>query len=259
MFCPKCGATLKEGAKFCHVCGYNMGEAPSNPQPQQQQQPQNPFQDFNQANMQATASNIFSRATNIMFKTKTEWQAVELEKPNTSSILLGYVIPLSLIPAIFMIIGYGVIGVSVPFYGRYTNWTSGIVSGIVSIASTILSVYLTALIVDLLAPSFKVQKNFGRAMQLVAYSFTPMWVAGVLNIFPGISWLAWLLGLYGFFIMYQGFEHTMKPSKENTVGYFLATLGILIVTYIVLMAIFAAIIGAIFFTGYGYGSMRYGL
>jgi hypothetical protein len=38
MFCPKCGASLKDGAKFCHSCGYNMVETPATPQPQQQSQ-----------------------------------------------------------------------------------------------------------------------------------------------------------------------------------------------------------------------------
>ncbi|MFH0866953.1 MAG: zinc ribbon domain-containing protein [Bacteroidota bacterium] len=38
MFCPKCGATLKDGAKFCHSCGNTMGDVPVTPQPQQQQQ-----------------------------------------------------------------------------------------------------------------------------------------------------------------------------------------------------------------------------
>lgn len=38
MFCPKCGASLKDGAKFCHTCGVNMVETPATPQPQQQQQ-----------------------------------------------------------------------------------------------------------------------------------------------------------------------------------------------------------------------------
>ena len=93
-------------------------------------------------------------------------------------------------------------------------------------------------------------------MQLVAYSFTPMWVAGVLNIFPAIAWLASLAGLYGLYLMYVGFEHTMKPSKENTVGYFLATIGILIVTYIILALLIGMILGLIFLPSYA--SYRYG-
>lgn len=42
MFCPKCGASLKEGAKFCHTCGFNMTETPAAPPAQPQQQPQQP-------------------------------------------------------------------------------------------------------------------------------------------------------------------------------------------------------------------------
>ncbi len=46
MFCPKCGATLKDGAKFCHACGVTIGDTPVNPQAQQpyQQQQQQPYQ-----------------------------------------------------------------------------------------------------------------------------------------------------------------------------------------------------------------------
>lgn len=44
MFCPKCGTALKEGAKFCHVCGFNTGETPVVPQPQQPAQPEQQYQ-----------------------------------------------------------------------------------------------------------------------------------------------------------------------------------------------------------------------
>lgn len=48
MFCPKCGTELKEGAKFCHSCGFTMGESQAAQAPQQPtQQPQaNPNAQF---------------------------------------------------------------------------------------------------------------------------------------------------------------------------------------------------------------------
>ena len=42
MYCPKCGAKLKEGAKFCNKCGAKVGEAQTKPekiQPQDSQKP----------------------------------------------------------------------------------------------------------------------------------------------------------------------------------------------------------------------------
>ncbi|MFA4850946.1 MAG: YIP1 family protein [Bacteroidales bacterium] len=244
MFCPKCGTSLEDGAKFCHSCGFNNAETPVNPQPQQQQQQQNPFQDFNQANIHATASNIFTRAINIMFSPAKEWKVVESETPNTNNIIFLYVLPLALIPAIFTILGHVLFPIR--FWGiPIQGWQSGLSVGLTSFISSIVAVFLTAFIVDALAPSFKTQKNFGKALQLVAYSFTPMWVAGILNIIPSISILASIAGIYGLVLLYFGFEHTMKPPKESTVGYYFATLGILIAIYIVLALVIGLIFAAI--------------
>jgi len=256
MFCPKCSTSLKDGAKFCHSCG-NTIEPSANSQPQEQQQQQNPFQGFNQANMHATASNIFTRAANIMFSPEKEWRAIEMETPKTSSIFFGYVFPLALIPAIFSILGYGLIGVSWGWGFKFTSWTWGIEIGLTSFITSIAGAYITALIVNTLAPSFKTQKNFGRAMQLVAYSFTPMWIAGVFNIFPAIAFIAFLAGIYGLYLLYAGMKHTMKPAKENQLGYFLATIGILIVVYIALALILGAILRVVFAVGPGYYNYRY--
>lgn len=248
-FCPKCGAEVKDGAQFCHVCGFSMA-APAVEPAQNTQQSSNPFNTPIPPVESMDLSSIFTRAMNIMFKPKTEWQAVEAETPNTSSILIGYVIPLALIPAIFTIIGYGLIGYKVgfgPWAVTVKSWTMGLSAGLTSFIASVAGVYIVSLIVDALAPSFKSQKNFGRAMQLVAYSFTPMWVIGVLNIFPPLAVLS-IFGLYGLYLMYVGFDHTMKPAKENLVGYYLATIGITIVTYIVLGLILGLILGAIFIT-----------
>jgi hypothetical protein len=248
-FCPKCGAQVKDGAQFCHVCGFSMATQNSEPTPNTQQS-NNPFNTPIPPIGSVNPSNIFTRAMNIMFKPKSEWQAIEAETPNTSSILFGYVIPLALIPAIFTIIGYGVIGYKVgfgPWSYSVKSWSMGISAGLTSFIASVAGVYIVALIVDALATSFKGQKNFGRAMQLVAYSFTPVWIIGVLNIFPPLAVLG-ILGLYGLYLMYVGFEHTMKPAKESLVGYYLATLGITIVTYIILGLILGLILSAIFVT-----------
>ncbi|NTW32127.1 MAG: zinc ribbon domain-containing protein [Bacteroidetes bacterium] len=43
MICPKCATPIKEGAKFCHVCGFNIAEMPADPTPQQQPPQQQNF------------------------------------------------------------------------------------------------------------------------------------------------------------------------------------------------------------------------
>src|SRR4030065_969491 len=126
--------------------------------------------------------NLVERAKNIIVTPKTEWDAVSAEEPNIQQILLGYVLPLALIPTIAVIIGWGVIGI----FG-FKSFTYGIAMGLVQLINAFLSVLIAGFVIDALAPSFGSQKNIGRAVQLVAYSMTPIWIAGILNIFPSIG------------------------------------------------------------------------
>ena len=185
--------------------------------------------------------NLVERAKNIIVTPKTEWDAVSAEEPNIQQILLGYVLPLALIPTIAVIIGWGMIGI----FG-FTSFTYGIAMGLVQLINAFLSVLVTGFVIDLLAPSFGSQKNMGRAVQLVAYSMTPIWIAGILNILPSIGWLAGLIGLYGLYLMYLGLAPLMKPPEDKKVGYLVVSIIILIVVYFVIAAILTAILMAIF-------------
>ena len=185
--------------------------------------------------------NLVERAKNIIVTPKTEWDAVAAEEPNIQQILLGYVLPLALIPTIAVIIGWGVIGI----FG-FTSFTYGIAMGLVQLINAFLSVLISGFVIDALAPSFGSQKNMGRAVQLVAYSMTPIWIAGILNIFPSIGWLAGLIGLYGLFLMYLGLAPLMKTPEDKKVGYLVVSIIILIVVYFVIAAILTAILMAVF-------------
>lgn len=185
--------------------------------------------------------NLVERAKNIIVTPKTEWDVVAAEEPNIQQILLGYVLPLALIPTVATIIGWGVIGM----FG-FTSFTYGIAMGLVQIINAFLSVLIAGFVIDALAPNFGSQKNMGRAVQLVAYSMTPIWVAGILNIFPALSWLAGLIGLYGLFLMYLGLAPLMKTAEDKKVGYLVVSIIILIVVYFVIAAILTAILMAVF-------------
>jgi len=185
--------------------------------------------------------NLVERAKNIIVTPKTEWDVVSTEEPNIQQILLGYVLPLALIPTIAVIIGWGLIGI----FG-FTSFTYGIAMGLVQLINAFLSVLVAGFVIDLLAPSFGSQKNMGRAVQLVAYSMTPIWIAGILNILPSIGWLAGLIGLYGLYLMYLGLSPLMKTPEDKKVGYLVVSILILIVVYFVIAAILTAIFMAIF-------------
>jgi hypothetical protein len=99
--------------------------------------------------------------------------------------------------------------------------------------------------------NFGSQKDFGRAMQTVAYSYTPAWVAGILNIIPAIGWLGALLGLYGLYLMYLGLPHTMKTPQDKVILYLIVTIIVLVIVFAILGAILGGIMAAVL----GFGMM----
>jgi len=185
--------------------------------------------------------NIVDRAKNIILTPKTEWTAIAAEEPNVGQIISGYVIPLALIPAVAAMIGYGLIG-----RGPVSSFTWGIAMAIIGFVVALGGVYLTAYVVDMLAPNFGSQKNFGRAMQLVAYSYTPAWVAGILIIVPVLGVLVLIASIYGLYLMYLGFPHTMKTPDDKVVVYMVVSIVVLVVVYFVLTALLTAIVFGVF-------------
>ncbi len=185
--------------------------------------------------------NLVDRAKNIILQPKTEWGVIAGEEPNVGQIFTGYVLPLALIPAIASIIGWGLIG-----RGILSSFSYGIAMGIIQLISAFVVVYIAAFVIDFLAPNFGSQKGLGRAVQLVAYSYTPAWVAGIFYIIPVIGWLAMLAGLYSLYLLYLGLTPIMKTPPDKAVGYLVVSIIVLLIVYFVIGTILTMIVLAIF-------------
>jgi len=69
-------------------------------------------------------------------------------------------------------------------------------------------------------------------MKLVAYSYTPGWVFGILAIIPFLGWIAAVIGgLYGIYVMYLGLPKLMKSPQEKSVPYLIVVIVCAIVLW----------------------------
>lgn len=269
--CPKCNAELKPGAAFCHVCGYQI------PQEQSVNDEHKPDQNINQTtnlnqnimenqNVNETPihkSGFVQRVINIITKPKQEFGVIANETPDTQKLLMSYAIPLMLIPAIAQVIGYGLIGyrVSMGFLGSYSvkSWKWGLSTGITTFITGIISIYVVALIIDLLASSFNSEKNFGKSFQLVVYSWTPMWVAGIFYIIPSLGIIPALAGIYGLVLLYMGIAPLKKTPADKVTVYFIVSLIVAIAVFIVVGLVIGLIATAIYNPMAGLGFKGFGL
>lgn len=195
--------------------------------------------------------NIVERVKNILFQPKLEWNKIAEETPDVKAIFTTYVLPLALIPAIATTLGWGLIGKTTRVWGfssTVKGWDYGLSQGVVSIISTVLAVFLAALVIDLLATAFKSEKNFNRSFQLVAYAWTPVWIGGIFNIIPSLAIIASLISIYALVLLYFGIDVMKKTPEESKVGYFVVSLLVMIVAYFIIATIIGVIIGAMWVT-----------
>jgi len=199
--------------------------------------------------------NLIDRVKNIITNPNKEWNVIATEQPDTGKIITGYVLPLVALAAIAAFIGYGLIGFNILGF-RVAGIEWGLYYALTVFIAGIASVYLTALVIDMLAPSFNSEKNFNRSLQLVAYSFTPMWIGGILSIFPPIALIGALFGIYGLYLLYLGIPKLKSTPADKLVGYFVVSLIVTIVVYWILTWILHSILLNIFGLSYGFGGFK---
>jgi hypothetical protein len=183
------------------------------------------------------------RVKNIILDPKTEWDVIKTEEATLGNILVSYVIPLSLIPSFAGLIGYSLIGKSIPLIGSFHSFSWGLSVAISTFLGAIIGVSLSSVIIDALAPSFGSEKNLNKTAQLVAYSYTPAWIAGVLNIIPALSVVGVLAGLYGLYIMYLGLGTIKNTPEDKKVPYIIVSILLIVVLSVVIGIILASILG----------------
>lgn len=179
---------------------------------------------------------MIERIKNILTTPKTEWVVINGENTNPQSLLMSYVLPLAAFGALGSIL-------SGLFFPGIWTLPYFLMTALVTLLASTLSYYVSAYVIDMLAPTFKSEKDLNKSAQLVAYSSTPSFIAGILSFIPGIGWLLSLAGLvYGIYLMYLGLEPLKKTPEDQKVVYLIVAYLIIIVLYFVLLSILGLVL-----------------
>ena len=90
---------------------------------------------------------------------------------------------------------------------------------LVSYLLSLAMVYVLALIVDALAPTFGGTKNQINALKVVAYGATAGFLGGIFSLMPSLSILGVLAALYSIYLIYTGLPVLMKSPPDKALAY----------------------------------------
>jgi len=171
--------------------------------------------------------NAVARVKAILIDPAAAWRGFEKDIGDPAYLLSRYVAVLALIPALSSFVGATLIGVVAPSGTILrTDLIGGLFGAIFSYAASCAIVVLLGLIIDLLAPRFGGRRNFEDAFKLAVYSFTPLWLAGIFLLLPGLRFLL-LTGVYGIYLFWLGAPRLAKVPEQQAANF---TLVIVICT-----------------------------
>lgn len=182
--------------------------------------------------------NLIERAKNMLFQPKSEWEVIAGETTAVADLYKGYIVPLAAIAPLASIVGMSLVGISMPYAGTFrVPLTSSITYALSSYVLTLVSVFVIALIIDAVAPTFGGQKERMQAFKLATYASTPSWLAGIVLIVPMLGIIGLLAALYGLYLLYLGLPVLMKVPQEKAVG----CTAVVAIAAIVVMVVIGAV------------------
>ena len=188
---------------------------------------------------------LISRVQNILLKPKEEWGVIDAEPATIGGIYTSYVMILAAIGPVCRLIGEQVFGYSGFGITIKPPIVYSVGQAVVGYVMALVSVYVSALVIDALAPSFGGTKDQLKAFKVAAYSATAIWLAGIFSIIPMLGFLA-IVGLYSLYLLYLGLPRLMRVSDDKAIGYTVVVIVVQIVIYAAVFFIVGMLVATFF-------------
>lgn len=163
---------------------------------------------------------LINKVKFILLNPKEIWHKYTYDYISVQEAILTYVIPLSLIPAIALFL-------------RKIIETGDIIAAIsiavITVLSNVIGIWLSGFVIYKLAPSFNANSNINDTVKLLAYSYTPVWVAGIFKLIDGLGIISLLATIYTFYIYYKGLAPVTKVRKMNEPTFFATSILVIII------------------------------
>ena len=183
--------------------------------------------------------NLVDRVKRLLLQPKEEWQVIDKESLDVADFYKFYIAPLAAIGPLCSVIGMSVVGTSLAGMGTFrVSFGSALVQSVLIYGFMLGGVYVIALIIDALAPTFGAQRSKSQALKLAAYASTASWLGGIFSLFPALGALNLAAAMYSIYLLYLGLPILMRVPEDRTIGY----MAVVVLSTIALFIMVGAVI-----------------
>ena len=163
--------------------------------------------------------NAAVRAQAMLADPSTAWAKIEAEPGDAVYVMTNYAALLALIPALCGFVGACVVGVALPGGAILrAPILGGLFGAVFGYVMTCAAVLVLGFLIQLLAPTFDSRRDFDSALKLAVYSYTPLWLAGIFLLAPGLRFLMFT-AFYGAYLVWSGLPRLLQTPAARVPAY----------------------------------------
>ena len=161
---------------------------------------------------------VVERIKGLILTPREEWARIDAEPMTVKGIMTGWAAPLAAIGPLATLIGIQLWGFRAFGIVYRPPIGSSIATAVVSYLTALVGVYVLALIIDNIAPSFGAKRDMVKATKVAVFASTAAWLAQIFGIIPPLAALA-IVGLYSLYLLWIGLPMLMQPPADKAVTY----------------------------------------
>ena len=183
---------------------------------------------------------ILKYVWSILTEPKITWGKIRDENWSAAEIYLRIIIPLALISPLAGFIGTTQFGWQIgPGEPVKLTGSSAMQISMAYFGAILVSVFVIAMLIRWMSETYGDQKPFVRTLALAAYTAVPLFLVGIVQIYP-VLWINFLFGLpalaYSVYLLYSGVPIMMDIPQEKGFLFASAVLAVGLVALVGLLA-----------------------
>jgi len=151
---------------------------------------------------------LIDRVKQILLNPKGAGKSLQADETTTYKIYQEYLSILGIIPAIATFLGW---------WGAYRSFGKSLIIALVFYGFVLFGVWLTSFVSNFIGPFFGTEKTKIEWFKISVISWTPYFVACILNVLPRISILTLISIFYGIYLFHITSDDLLEVPKEKKV------------------------------------------
>jgi hypothetical protein len=162
---------------------------------------------------------LWGRVRDILLHPAKEWLVIREERATFTKVFLRYVAVLAAVPPAAAIAGRYLFGWRISHAVLQPSFAYLAFTNILWYAMYVLNVVLAGIIITLIVTTPESRWSVRQGFTLAAYSFTPLFLSGLVAVIPSMGWIVNAAILYGIYLLYHGIVGLAGAGRGRALWY----------------------------------------